>query len=206
MFCLQIPLPKIPPLILAVIPISDSNSAEDLLVYMRKVINGLLGQGIRVVSYSCDGTEVERALTRSFLRFATSTVMYTFCHPKTGRPALVIKIFFFDGQPIIMMQDSKHALKTYRNNLFTGARLLIIGNYVLFYEHIRRLRSPRLIRSSLSCRSSDVTGGCACSGWNIATSIVGHTPRLTSSKWMFYFARPSRSSPIQSVPSLGMSR
>lgn len=35
-----------------------------------------------------------------------------------------------------MIQDSKHALKTMRNNLFSGARLLTFGNYVSLYRHI----------------------------------------------------------------------
>ena len=35
-----------------------------------------------------------------------------------------------------MVQDSKHALKTLRNNLFSGAQLLVLGNYPAMYLHI----------------------------------------------------------------------
>ncbi|KAF8148818.1 hypothetical protein B0H34DRAFT_735383 [Crassisporium funariophilum] len=38
-----------------------------------------------------------------------------------------------------MVQDSKHALKTLRNNLFAGTRLLVLGNYVAMYSHICNL-------------------------------------------------------------------
>ena len=34
------------------------------------------------------------------------------------------------------MQDSKHGSKTYQNNLFSGARLLTLGNYTAIYAHI----------------------------------------------------------------------
>ena len=43
------------------------------------------------------------------------------------------------GQPVAIVQDSKHALKTFRNNLFSGARLLALGNHIAVYEHIRQL-------------------------------------------------------------------
>ncbi|KAF7776802.1 hypothetical protein Agabi119p4_5195 [Agaricus bisporus var. burnettii] len=35
-------------------------------------------------------------------------------------------------------QDSKHALKTIRNNLFSGSRLLVLGNHVASYSHIHQ--------------------------------------------------------------------
>lgn len=35
-----------------------------------------------------------------------------------------------------MIQDSKHALKTFRNNLFSGARLLHFGNYAAFFQQV----------------------------------------------------------------------
>ncbi|KZV78172.1 hypothetical protein EXIGLDRAFT_634508, partial [Exidia glandulosa HHB12029] len=38
-----------------------------------------------------------------------------------------------------MVQDSKHGAKTARNQLFTGARLLALGNDPLYYELIREL-------------------------------------------------------------------
>jgi len=36
-----------------------------------------------------------------------------------------------------LLHDSKHALKTLRNNLFSGARLLVPGNYTIIYATIR---------------------------------------------------------------------
>ncbi|EJD36111.1 hypothetical protein AURDEDRAFT_18199, partial [Auricularia subglabra TFB-10046 SS5] len=38
-----------------------------------------------------------------------------------------------------MVQDSKHGIKTAHNQLFTGARLLALGNNPMFYTLIREL-------------------------------------------------------------------
>ena len=35
-----------------------------------------------------------------------------------------------------MIQDSKHAAKTLRNNLFSGARVLTLGNHVAMYSYV----------------------------------------------------------------------
>jgi len=38
-----------------------------------------------------------------------------------------------------MIQDSKHGLRTFRNNLFSGARLLTLGNFTAIYRQIEEL-------------------------------------------------------------------
>lgn len=35
-----------------------------------------------------------------------------------------------------MIQDSKHGLKTFRNNLFSGARFLALGNHVAYFQQV----------------------------------------------------------------------
>ncbi|TFK25893.1 hypothetical protein FA15DRAFT_555181, partial [Coprinopsis marcescibilis] len=37
------------------------------------------------------------------------------------------------------VQDSKHCLKTLRNNLLSSARLLIFGDWIAAYQHIRQM-------------------------------------------------------------------
>ena len=36
-----------------------------------------------------------------------------------------------------MIQDSKHMAKTLRNNLFSGARALVLGNHLAMYSYVR---------------------------------------------------------------------
>ena len=54
-------------------------------------------------------------------------------------PDTTVTIPIIGGQPVCLLQDSKHALKTLRNNLFSGARLLTLGDYTMLYATIRDL-------------------------------------------------------------------
>ncbi|KAJ3817168.1 hypothetical protein F5880DRAFT_1618539 [Lentinula raphanica] len=134
-----IPLPDIPPFVIAAIPILDSMSVPDLLELHKKIIFGLLKHRVKVISYACDGTENERGVQQAFLSIADSVIEHTIPDPHPGQPPLVIRIPVFGKQPIVMIQDSKHALKTFRNNLFSGARLLVLGNYLAMYRDIHAL-------------------------------------------------------------------
>jgi hypothetical protein len=48
-----------------------------------------------------------------------------------------IQIPMYRLSPVIMVQDSKHAAKTMRNNLFSGARALVPGNHLAMYSYVR---------------------------------------------------------------------
>ena len=43
-----------------------------------------------------------------------------------------------------MVQDSKHAAKTLRNNIFSGARALVLGNHLAMYSHVRDMAFSNL--------------------------------------------------------------
>ena len=112
-----------------------------MLVHLKVIVQGLLEKGVHVISYAADGTEVERRLQRLFTSGADSKRTYTFSHP--GRTNIggtfSFEIPIFGNQPIAMVQDSKHALKTGRNQLLSGAHLGVLGNYPLFYTQVRNL-------------------------------------------------------------------
>ncbi len=130
--------------------ISNNLSAAELYPLSLKLLTGLIDRGVKVVSYACDGTEVERAVQRLLTSNAATRLEYVIKSPRPGGRNLVTTIPVFLGQPVAMIQDSKHALKTLRNNLFSGARLLVLGNYIAAYTHIRDLAledgSPLYIR------------------------------------------------------------
>ncbi|KAF8988922.1 hypothetical protein BDQ17DRAFT_1257414 [Cyathus striatus] len=42
-----------------------------------------------------------------------------------------------------IIQDSKHALKTFRNNLFSGVRLLVFRNYFAAFRRIRQMADEK---------------------------------------------------------------
>ena len=64
LWCLTIPAPKITPLIVAAIPIANDLDATILLTYLEQVLHGLLDRKILVISYACDGTEVEHSVQK----------------------------------------------------------------------------------------------------------------------------------------------
>lgn len=142
MFCLQPLIPKIPTIILAVIPIPEDLKADDLIVYSWKVITGLLDLNIQVISYATDGGTVERSVQRKVEALATCTKTISFKHPahEFGLPDLVIPIRFYgeDGKhPLAIVQDPKHCSKTFRNNSASGAQILTLPNHVVYYAQIR---------------------------------------------------------------------
>lgn len=126
------------PIIVAAMPIANDLNAETLLPHLLKVVDGLIDRGIQVISYACDGTEVECAVQRLFVE-QSKQIHYVIENPREGCPDTKITIAEYQGQAMCMVQDSKHALKTFRNNLFSGARLLTFGNYTAMYNHIREL-------------------------------------------------------------------
>jgi hypothetical protein len=137
LWVLQVPLPKMLPIVIAALPISDHLKEKDLLVMHKKVMFGLLDVRIRVISYACDGTETERGIQKQFSESADSYIDVEIPIPRPGFPSFKISIPVFRGSPIVMIQDSKHALKTYRNNLFSGARFLHFGNFAAYYSQVR---------------------------------------------------------------------
>ena len=139
-WCLTVPAPKVSPIIVAALPIGNSMDAPTLLVLLMKVIDGLLDRGISIVSYACDGTVVERTVQRLFLEKANE-YLYIVKNPRTGCADTRISFGIYRGQAICMVQDSKHALKTFQNNLFFGARLLTFGNHTAIYQHILEVAS-----------------------------------------------------------------
>lgn len=107
------PLPKVAPIVIAAVPISDSLGAEHLFELGKKVLFGLLNRHIKVISYACDGTEVERAVQRLFLQHTDKVIRHVIKNPCTGCVDTEILIGVFHGQPIVLIQDSKHRLKTF---------------------------------------------------------------------------------------------
>jgi hypothetical protein len=136
MWCLTIPAAKVTPIIVAAIPISNDLDVETLYKYLEKVLDGLLDCSIKVISYACDGTEVECSVQCILIERAES-IEHIIKNPRDGSPDTMITIVKYCSQAMCMIQDSKHALKTFCNNLFSGACLITLGNLTAVYDHIR---------------------------------------------------------------------
>lgn len=140
LFVLQVPLPKVPPIILAGIGISNLD-APSLFVYLKQIIDGLIAHGIQVRSYACDGTAVERSLQVLLDESATRTVIHAIKHPADTN-GIKINVHYHGEKgdtPIVNMQDGKHGRKTGRNNLMSGGHVLTFPNHVALYAHLKQL-------------------------------------------------------------------
>ncbi|KAF9780852.1 hypothetical protein BJ322DRAFT_1112246 [Thelephora terrestris] len=136
LWCIQIPLIGIPSMIVAAEAIPNNLTAEELYEKSREVIDNLKSHGINAVSYSSDGTKVERAVQDLLISHAMNWVTHTIPDPEDDCTH-EIRIPMYRLSPIVMIQDSKHAAKTMRNNLFSGARALVLGNHLAMYSHVR---------------------------------------------------------------------
>jgi hypothetical protein len=141
LWIIQVPMPGIPPIIAAGMAIPDTLDAEQLLEYLQILLHGFLERGLKIVAYAADGSSVERSIQRLLEETATGHKEIVIQHPSPEHGDIVMSIPLFGSQqqPIVMIQDSQHGAKTYRNNAFSGARLLVLGNFTAYYEHFRRL-------------------------------------------------------------------
>ncbi|KAG6905164.1 hypothetical protein DXG01_004460, partial [Tephrocybe rancida] len=142
LWTLTLPAPNIPPVLVAVLPIPNDTKAEALLVHSEKILIGLINRGITVISYACDGTEVERSVQRMLVA-KSEPITKLIRSPRAGCPDTSVTFIRYHGQVMTVIQDSKHALKTFRNNLFSGAHLLALGNFTALYEHIHQLANEK---------------------------------------------------------------
>jgi hypothetical protein len=117
--------------------IGNSADTDDLFRYLWEIISGFIRHRIMVVSYSADGSGQERKLQDQLEAKATSRKTYAIPHPTPGCDAITFSIPLFQGCAIVPLQDSKHFLKTARNNLFSGARLLTFPIGVATYADVR---------------------------------------------------------------------
>ncbi|KAF8594406.1 hypothetical protein BDV93DRAFT_459064 [Ceratobasidium sp. AG-I] len=138
LWVLQVPIPGVPVFILAAMPISSSMKANELLLSHNKLIGDLLATGITISTYSCDGSATERKVANLFLQSASSSETRVISHPKAGFSPIVVTLHQFGPRltPIVAIQDVKHAIKAARNNAYSGAHSMIIGNKPVYFLQI----------------------------------------------------------------------
>ena len=140
LWTLSIPLPGVPPLILAASPIPSKINAIELARMEEKLLSLLIHskENFNIISLGSDGTTVEREARRELIRsnFAESTT-YRIPHPNSECSPIIIELYKVDNRIMVPIQDSKHCHKTAHNNIFTGARIITLGRHVVCYEQVR---------------------------------------------------------------------
>lgn len=120
MWVLQIPLPSVPPLALAMLPIGSKIKAPELAHHQIALVKGLISRGYRIISNASDGAAVERDCQRR-LAAVGKIQDYVIQPPTDNTDPITIPLVCLDDNIFVNIQDSKHGLKTFRNNIFTGA-------------------------------------------------------------------------------------
>ncbi|KAI0070186.1 hypothetical protein K474DRAFT_1713553 [Panus rudis PR-1116 ss-1] len=143
LFCIQIPVPKVQPIIVAALSISNNANASELFPYSKRLITELISRGVHVAGYATDGATTERSVADLLDSEAPKHTTYTIPHPQSSHPAIQVSVPCFGPHgeeiPVVPLQDSKHGRKTYRNNAHSGSRLLVLGNEVMMHVHLRRV-------------------------------------------------------------------
>ncbi|GBC52657.2 hypothetical protein GLOIN_2v1787768 [Rhizophagus irregularis DAOM 181602=DAOM 197198] len=135
-YLLQIPLPKIPPIVIGLIPNNNKEKAADILTYHQKILEYAAQLKINIISFGSDGAANE--FNSQSMLINTLTTEKIIFEDKLYNIKFMCPVFPNIG-PIIRIQDSKHGKKSGRNALFSGARLLTLGTGTARYDQILML-------------------------------------------------------------------
>lgn len=114
--------------------------SQDLAALQLKLMKGLIARGLRITSSGGDGASVERECQRITAQSAI-LVEHIIKHPdpELNMIPITVSMYNLDNNIYTIIQDSKHGLKTFRNNMFSGARCLTLGNFLVFYQQAHGL-------------------------------------------------------------------
>ncbi|KAL1750488.1 hypothetical protein FB107DRAFT_279583 [Schizophyllum commune] len=130
--------PTIAIAVVAALPITNLD-AEALDELSWRVIQMLWERDMNVSSYACDGASVERKVQQLLKKRADWTEDHIIRHPGPGCADITTSIARYGKRSLAFMQDPKHAMKTARNNLYSGARALTIGHHVPHFALVHQI-------------------------------------------------------------------
>ena len=90
-WALQMEIPRMPPIIVAMKCILESVNAEELAEWSDEILVGLIKAGIKVFSYACDSTVVERKVETILMeKYMGTKAVFPIVHPSKGFVDVVI--------------------------------------------------------------------------------------------------------------------
>lgn len=189
---MQVPLPKIATIIVAAVGIPENLTAQELSDYLWEIISGFLIRGVKISSYASDGSTVERSTQRLLEERASSVKTISIQHPHDapGASIYIITILFYGSQAIAIIQDPKHLLKTFRNNVFSGARMLTFPKDIATYSQVQEIASsddsPIYLRDvEKADRQDDNAATRLFSGATLSWLITNHQEHLGLIAYLF---------------------
>ncbi|GBC05191.1 hypothetical protein RclHR1_00610003 [Rhizophagus clarus] len=128
---LKIPIGKIPPIVIAILPTKGDESAEQIFNILCTVLDFARQNNLNILSMGADGARSEFNAQTKIMN--SSSTYFTFDDPFYN---VHFKVPVIHGRPLVRVQDPKHAKKTARNQLFTGARHLSLGIDTVRYDQL----------------------------------------------------------------------
>ncbi|KAJ6601653.1 hypothetical protein B0H10DRAFT_2230357 [Mycena sp. CBHHK59/15] len=138
LWILQIPLPGVPPLVLAIMPIGPKVKGPQLANWQIKLMDGLISRGFRIASGGRDGASVEQDCQHKTAA-AKKLKEFRIKHGDPDYPDIVVELWHWDGNIWVVFNDAKHGRKMFRNNASLGACLLTLGNFVVYFQQVYTL-------------------------------------------------------------------
>src|SRR6266542_3977023 len=120
-------------MMIAMIPTKGNEGAEQIADLMRQVIEMVHITNLNILSFGADGARSEFN-AQSIIMNETSN----FLEYKDSFYKIYFKVPIYNGKPFIRVQDLKHAKKTARNQMFSGAKLLSLGIDTVCYRSEER--------------------------------------------------------------------
>ncbi|CAG8654771.1 24961_t:CDS:2, partial [Gigaspora rosea] len=128
-----IPLPKFPPVVIGLIPNNGNETSARILKIHEKVLEIAQQLSIHIVSIGADGAISEFNAQKHLM--SKNTGLTQSFHDPIYNINFTCSVFPGVG-PVIRVSDPLHARKSARNALFSGARLLTLGNYIATYDQV----------------------------------------------------------------------
>ncbi|KIM85632.1 hypothetical protein PILCRDRAFT_5304 [Piloderma croceum F 1598] len=108
------------------------------------------------MSYTIDRVSIECGLTHDLHNEAIAVRRvhkWTYRHPIPGGPPIMLNApLLKNGKPRIVGTDSKHLKKNVRGSTTSGARVLVLGQYIVHYSMLKMLAESAnslLLRSDI---------------------------------------------------------
>ena len=126
-YAVQVPLPKFPLVVVGIYPNTGKEDSQEVGAWNKEFLQTLMENDLDVLTFGTDGASEEiggvnvvihdRSLfTNQEEVFSVSGHVHFSCPIKRN------------GKPFLRFPDPKHLLKTSRNAIFSGARMMIMGN------------------------------------------------------------------------------
>ncbi|KAJ7837146.1 hypothetical protein B0H13DRAFT_1912627 [Mycena leptocephala] len=120
----KIPLPHVPPQVVALIPTDGKDDAHKIIESNLKLLKMSAELSLPVVSFAADGAASELSAQNMFDKLKTDFPPLTYSYPLYG---IHLRIPVFETGPAVALQDAHHGSKTGHNQPQAGTHTASLG-------------------------------------------------------------------------------